>query len=354
MNTTLACVFPQTLPDADFVFPLLQVFDGVVHLQAVENEPLETDSVYLRQCLESGKLHPFAPVPLGEERQRFLALVEDMRRHGADYISQLSMLTVAGLQRGDQAESSQALVTDLLKRSDIRSREKEQIRLWQARLMLKLGEWHDRQQADIATALGAIASRQESLLQQLREEDDDSFALTAEIAGHSREEETMQRNRLKAWGRLALHGQDLAAAMPITRHAASLDLLQEIFEKRAATPAKPLFRLDLPLLPGTAQPGAPLIEQLPELKAALAQLAGPCTPDQAAALAERMNENDLSWQTLLEKSYPEAVHERCQLELVYFPGISASQLLREGCAGEYRSTSNSGDASGCCIGLLSE
>ena len=130
MNTTLACVFPQTLPDADFVFPLLQVFDGVVHLQAVENEPLETDSAYLRQCLEAGKLHPFAPAPLGEERQRFLALVEDMRRHGADYISQLSMLTVAGLQRSDQVESSQALVTDLLKRSDIRSREEEQVRLW--------------------------------------------------------------------------------------------------------------------------------------------------------------------------------------------------------------------------------
>ena len=98
MNTTLACVFPQTLPDADFVFPLLQVFDGVVHLQAVENEPLETESAYLRQCLESGKLHPFAPVPLGEDRRRFLTLVEDMRRHGADYIAQLSMLTVAQSQ----------------------------------------------------------------------------------------------------------------------------------------------------------------------------------------------------------------------------------------------------------------
>lgn len=354
MNTTLACVFPQTLPDADFVFPLLQVFGGVVHLQAVENEPLETYSAYLRQCLESDKLHPFAPIPLGEERQRFLALVEDMRRHGADYISQLSMLTVAGMQRNEQVESSQALVTDLLKRSDIRSREEEQIRLWQARLMLKLGEWHDRQQADIATALGDISSRQESLLQQLREEDDDSFALTTEIAGHSREEETMQRNRLKAWVRLALHSQDLPDAMPITCHASILDLLQELFEKRASTTAKPLARLDLPLLPGTAGPGMPLIEQLPDLKAALAALALPCPPDQAMALAQRLRENHVSWQALLERSYPEAAHGRCQLELVYFPGISASQLLREVCAGEQRSASNSGDTNGCCIGLLSE
>ncbi len=353
MNTTLACVFPQTLPDADFVFPLLQVFDGVVHLQAVENEPLETDSDYLRQCLESGKLHPFAPAPLGEERQRFLALVEDMRRHGADYISQLSMLTVAGLQRSEQVESSQALVTDLLKRSDIRSREEEQVRLWQARLMLKLGECHDRQHADIATALDAITSRQQRLLHELREEDDDSFALTAEITGHSREEETMQRNRLKAWIRLALHAQDLPAALPITCHAAILDLLQEIFEKRSTTAAKPLASLPLPLLPGTAEPGVPLIEQLPELKAALKALTLPCPPEQVTALAQRLGENHDSWLALLERNYPETEHGRCQLQLVYFPGISASQLLREVCGGEQQSASSSTEPSGCCIGLLS-
>ena len=290
MNTTLACVFPQTLPDADSIFPLLQVFDGVVHLQAVENEPLETESAYLRQCLESGRLSPFAPIPLGEDRQRFLALVEDMRRHGADYIAQLSMLTVAGLQRSDQVESSQALVTDLLKRSDIRSREEEQVRLWQARLMLKLAEWHDRQQADIATALGEISSRQESLLHQLREEDDESFALTAEIAGHSRGEETMQRNRLKAWVRLALHAQDLPAALPITCHAAVLDQLQELFEKRTATTAQPLAWLALPLLPGAMQPGEPIIARMPELKATLAALAQPCPPDQATKLAQQLSE----------------------------------------------------------------
>ena len=354
MNTTLACVFPQTLPDADFVFPLLQVFDGVVHLQAVENEPLETNSAYLHQCLESGKLHPFAPVPLGENRQRFLALVEDMRRHGADYISQLSMLTVAGLQRSEQVESSQDLVTDLLKRSDIRSREEEQVQLWQARLMLKLGEWHDRQQADIATALGDITSRQQRLLQELREEDDNSFALTAEITGHSREEEAMQRNRLKAWIRLALHAQDLPAALPITSHAAVLDLLQEIFEKRSTTAAKPLAGLALPLLSGTAAAGAPLIEQLPELKAALAALTLPCPPEQATALAQRLHAQHVAWQALLERNYPEAEHGRCQLQLVYFAGISTSQLLREVCGGEQRATNSSAEASGCCIGLLSE
>lgn len=354
MNTTLACVFPETRPDAGFVFPLLQVFDGVVHLQAVENEPLETDSTYLRQCQEAGMLRPLSPVPLGDDRQRFLALVEDMRRHGADYISQLSMLTVAGLQRNEQVESSQALVADLLKRSDIRSREAEQMRLWQSRLILKLGEWHDRQQADIDTALGEISARQESLLHALREEDDAPFSLTAEMTEHRRETATMLRHRLKAWCRLAVHDQHLPAGIPITRHAAVLDQLQEMCEQRQTIPAKSLAQLDLPRLPLTAQPGTPLIDHMPALKSTLAQLALPCTHERASLMAQHLAEHQHQWQVLLERTYAEAVHGRCRLELVFFPGISASQLLGEGCAEEQPAANTNRDTTGCCIGLLGE
>ena len=354
MNTTFACLFPETLPDAGFVFPLLQVFDGVVHLQAVENEPLETDSPYLRQCVEAGTLRPFSPSHLGEDRPRFLALVEDMRRHGADYISQLSMLTVAGLQRNEQMETSQALVADLLKRSDIRTREEEQTRLWQSRLVLKLGEWHDRQQADIDTALGEIIARQESLLQELREEEDSSFALTTEIAEHRRETETMLRHRLKAWYRLALHNQNPLPGIPITRHAAILDQLQEMFEKRQAIQAKSLATLQLPQLPLDAKLGTPLIDQLPALKEILAQLALPCTPEQASTLAQQLAVHQDQWQALVEGTYPEAEHEHCRLELVFFPGVSTNELLEAGCAGGQGTERSSAGATGCCIGLLSE
>ena len=100
MNTILACVFPETLPDEGLLFPLVQVFEQVVHMQAVENEPQENDSDFVRHCREQGRLQTFTPAPLGEQRLRFMALVEDMRRRGADYTVQLSMLTLAGTASG--------------------------------------------------------------------------------------------------------------------------------------------------------------------------------------------------------------------------------------------------------------
>ena len=43
MNNVIACVFPDTCPNEDLLFPLVQVFDQLVYLQAVEDEPLEKD-----------------------------------------------------------------------------------------------------------------------------------------------------------------------------------------------------------------------------------------------------------------------------------------------------------------------
>ena len=42
MNNVTACIFPDTLPDEALLFPLVQVFNQLVYLQAVEDEPLGT------------------------------------------------------------------------------------------------------------------------------------------------------------------------------------------------------------------------------------------------------------------------------------------------------------------------
>src|SRR5665647_2121596 len=99
MNNVIACVFPDTCPNEDLFFPLVQVFDQLVYLQAVEDEPLEKDlsTHFTEQLLQQGTLQLFTPVPLGEQRQRFLALTGDMQKRQDDYTSQLSMLTLAGL-----------------------------------------------------------------------------------------------------------------------------------------------------------------------------------------------------------------------------------------------------------------
>lgn len=357
MNKTLACMFPETLPDADFLFPLLQVFDQVVHMQAVENEPIETRSSFVERCISQGRLQALSPSPLSDDqRLRFMALVDDMRRHGADYISQLGMLTLAGLHRGsDQRESSRALVADLLQRTNIREREEEQLLLWQSRLVLKLGEWHDQQQSDIDSALHHIAARQDALLQELREEEDNPFSLTTELAESSREAETLLRQRLKAWCRLFWHGQVEAPGLLVTRHRTVMDLLHEVYEKQYRKPGDTVAILDLPCVtPDKTTCDGPLVGQFPELQQAVAHLSGPVSEDMAKDIRDQFIARTQEWQSLIAQRFPGGASNRCRLELVYFPEISCRRLLLEGFAGGVRSGNqeNAEPEKGCCLGLL--
>jgi len=356
MNTTLACVFPETLPDAGLLFPLVQVFGQVVHMQAVENEPLETEATFVHRCREKGRLRTFTPAPLGEQRQRFMALVTDMQRHGADYTSQLSMLTLAGLHRGgEQRESTHALISDLLQRTDIREKQEEQLQLWQSRLMLKLGEWFDLQQTEIDTTLSHIASRQNALLQELREEDENPFSFTAGLGESTHGSEDMLRHRLKAWTKLCMHDQDQPQGILVTRHDLAMELLQEVYEKLSGQTASALLDLELPLAGDDDTPtNAPLISGLPALQELLLKMMEPLAAEQATAIAAQWANDQDKWQRLLDQHFPPEQAGRCRLELYYFPGISARRLFMEGFGGGMQSgTYNVKNTDeGCCIALL--
>ncbi len=326
-------------------------------MQAVENEPLQTDSEFVRLCLQQGRLQTFTPAPLGEDRQRFMALVEDMRRHGADYTTQLSMLTLAGLNRGgEQRESTHALIADLLQRTDIREKEEQQLQLWQSRLVLKLGEWFDQQQADIDHALERIVSRQNTLLQELREEEEDNpFSLTAGLGESSRASDPLLRHRLKAWARLCFHDQQKPPGLLVTGEAMAMEVLQEVYEKLCKQAAPTLLRLALPLTAGekTKSP-VPLVSSLPELEALVQQLSEPLSAARAGEISTAWAALSNSWQLLLERHFPAADTARGTLELVYFPGISAKRLLLEGFAGSMRIAASTDEETetGCCIGLV--
>jgi len=328
-------------------------------MQAVENESLAPDAGYLSRCLEMGRLGSFTPAPLGPERDRFMALVEDMRRNGADYTTQLSMLTLAGMQRGgQQRESSGSLISDLLKRTDIRTEEVTQLQLWQSRLMLKLGEWFDAQQTDIGNALSHITTRQQDLFQELREEDElPPFSQPSEAGQSSAESASMLKHRLKAWARLYFHDLEQTPRLLITRHDLAMELLQEVYEKIRRQEATALIRLQLPCLALRESPNAqPLLQKLPRLQATLSQLMTPLAPEAATTLADDWKKNQADWEGLLEQEFPQHQAGRCQLEFIYFPNISAKRLMMEGftTGKSDPGTDTTSQEQGCCLALLQE
>ena len=343
MNIVTACIFPETLPSESLLFPLVQVFDQLVYLQAVEDEPLGThqsSSPLAEYLVQQGTLQLFTPAPLGDQRERFLALTGDMQKRRDDYTSQLSMLTLAGLSRRDQAETKNSILTNLLQIGKIDNRnEEEELLLWQSRLMLKLGEFFDAEQAELNEALRNITSRQDDLLAELREETDNPFSLTAGLQDSGHKSDAILQHRLKAWSRLYFHAPPQARPQVfITDNEAVLDTLQEIFEKNHRLNARKIASLELPARRSSAAelPAlVPLIHQCPSLQAAMTALttADAFNPPQMEALTVLFSGCATEWSHGLNTRYPGAEHGRCALDLFLFPETSPRQLFLESFTG---------------------
>jgi len=362
MNKITACVFPETLPDESLLFPLVQVFKQLVYMQAVENEPLGKDTSFTEQLLQQGTVHLFTPIPLGEQRERFLALTDDIQKRRDDYTSQLSMLTLAGMNGRKKTESKNEILATLLQSGNIDSnKEEEDQLLWQSRLMLKLGEFFDAEQADLNEALHNITSRQDDLLAELREETDNPFSLPTRLYDSDYKTEGILQHRLKAWTRLYFRGPaPTQAQVLITCHEAVMDTLVEVFEKNHRQSAIRFASLNLPARrdPSTANSLAsdPLIDKCPSLQAALTALTAVdgITPLKAEEVTKLFIGCAAEWLQCLDARYPAGQYGRCTLDLFLFPAISTRQLFLESFTGGHLAEEEKGltGCSGTIVGLL--
>ena len=337
MKNNIVYIFPDTMPRVEILFPLVQVFTPIVYLRSVENDDPdagEQSSLY-REMIDQGLVRFDCPAPLTENRDRFLQLVHDIRHRRDDYAGQLSNLSLAALGSRKGSESRTSIIGTLLKQTGIKQTKEEEQRamvLWQARLVLKLGELFDREQDELQEHLNTIADREQGLLEKLREEKEQPFSLTRALENRGTVTDGQLRLRLKAWSRLfALGGKQAAGSMFITTDRETMDQLAEqyaLFQKQ------PPDRLVSLLLPG-GRIGAAFSKERDAfreeggqlLDALHAMLQHPDTRDSAAISA--LEGTDSDWGRLLEHHFPATAHSRCTLTLYAVPGIAPAQLFLE-------------------------
>lgn len=334
MNQLTVCIFPESVPREDQIVPLVQTFGKVVHLQAVEDEPLIAPSPAIVEMLQHGHLRLVTPVPLGERRDGFLALVRDMEQRGDDYLSQLARLTLANLHHHTGSESGSSILSSLLQHATIGTQEDEETtqRLWQSRLVLKLGELFDAEQAGVDKAMRDIDRRQDALLQELRQESDDLFTLTDNLEENGRYADTMLSHRLKAWTRLFFHRPaPLGSTVFVTAHSAALDTLVDWYEAERHQSSRQFLSLELPATNDTFEvTNAPLIEACPSLEAALTPVSV-----KGENMAARLRQGAAEWAARLDEIFPQGRNGRGRLDLFAFRGISARHLFLAAFAGEH-------------------
>jgi len=301
------CVFPDTLPKDATLFPLMQFFAEAVYIAAVENDQQGIDELppLAAGLLAQGLLRFHCPAPLGADRERFLSLLKELRQRPADCLS----LTLAGMQGSrEPAESRNAILSAVRRRQSGGAEDKEPAcLLWQARLVLKLGESADQQEEEIRQSLRRIALREQGLLRTLREEEDAGPAAGTELpaAGGCR-----ARMRLKAWRNLLASGsQPLPACVFVT---ADRDAFDGIIEESGAA-AQAVLELPLPAWPA----GGNFAEKIASFRQAAEEL-----------ISGLPNSFDLkAWEALLEQFYPKAEHGRCLLSFHQQDGNSGPEFF---------------------------
>jgi hypothetical protein len=201
MNLLKGLYFPGASPDKELFRTLLCLLDKVVYYQiGAEGEAFASAS-------EAADWEGQAVLPPGEERDRFLAMIRDIKIHAADYYSGF----LAGLAADSLVDRSEASVWQLVAGMHGKSRELGQDpvvteKLWQARLVLKLAEILAEEQADLANGLAEFERQEQAVYVALKGEIDDP-AEVDEIfqpppgLGGDRAVVSV-RHLLKAWGTL--------------------------------------------------------------------------------------------------------------------------------------------------------
>jgi hypothetical protein len=362
-----ACIFPETVPGAEILFPLVQVFAPLVYCQAVEEDEIAAGLASpLRDELErEGLARVHVPAPLGEDRDRFVALIHDLTSRPGDYAAQLKHLSLAGIGRADRSETeSKSSIIGTLMGSGMpgagsKASEEEQL-LWQARLVLKLGEILDADQAALRREMERIEARQEGLLAELRREDRQPFDLTRQLQAQEGQADGMPRLRLKAWSRLFCLGSAVKEdfSVYVTPHQDGFDLLAEEYEREAG-PARPVADILLPARPADSDPLAGR-EELARAGGEYLDVIGRILADPGGAvdgLTPALADPGGLWADLLESVYPEAACGRVLLHLSFFSGVNPCRLFMAAFGrdeGSARGLAQNNDEAGCVIGWLAE
>jgi hypothetical protein len=360
MSVERAYIFPNILPENGLVFPLAQLFDQLIFLRPVEDDLPEIDTPFLPdsekiadQQGSGGCINYSCPVPLAGDRERFLILLQDIRLRPEDYAGHLGNLS-AGLGNMVKPNEQELSIMDtLLHQTGIQARSRDNtpepgkgqeknasaVLLWQARLLLKLGESLDRNQAEIRRDLDRVTRQQDKLFRELRKErktGNEREGELPELAFPSFNTDNeisfkQQRLRLKAWSRLfALSPDQFQSTAFISSSPDTVESLLKHYQQEHAGGAKQLLSLPLPVF-CTEEDDAlrrrdRFQEEAGELIAAIRALSTPPSTSAEQIFSEEFME---TWKDLLERHYPAAEHGRCTLSLYLLSEITPQRLFLE-------------------------
>lgn len=254
--------FPGTALFSAQQYPMF-LLPGKIHiLQPIENMPLSEEQELVDTFIKNDFCQGYTPCPLGENRERFIHLVNDIRNRKDDYAAQLSHLTLAALStsKKEKKESRGDIISALMGSHSVDTPAglEAETEIWQARLVLKLAEILEKEEEELSQSLSILEDHEADILHNLQggddlEDEENPFAdlqqlkksLISQGAGAT-------KNRLRSWARLYQEGQTDAQDIShfITDNRDAAEFLLEKYQDNTGAPATVEATLNIPALTG--------------------------------------------------------------------------------------------------------
>ncbi|TKB08015.1 hypothetical protein [Desulforhopalus sp. IMCC35007] len=267
MNSLKTLIFPATVIHSIRQYPIFLLFDKIHMISPVEAGEIPPTENSTDSFINSGLCQVDTPCPLGENRKRFLHLVADIRNRKDDYAAQLSALTLTAMSSAKDSgeESERAIINGVItpKNKNVEETEKRrEAKLWQARLVLAIGEILDAEEEEIARNLAALEDDTADLFEALHGEMDDPEENSHESSPFSELTELTSKfsavhggnmaKRLTSWTQLFAESNLTDADIFLTTSPDVHDIVAESYNNIAKPGSTPrhLEGLELPGLIG--------------------------------------------------------------------------------------------------------
>ncbi|MBU1564443.1 MAG: hypothetical protein KJ630_02300 [Proteobacteria bacterium] len=343
MNSLNTLYFPATAINSPRLYPIFLLFQNVHLLSPVEDGKESPDSF-----IKSGFCQVHTPCPLGQERNRFLRLVADIKSGTDDYAAQLSALTLAAMTgvptQGEESERS--IIRSLHGTQELprEARAREELeKLWQARLVLAIGELLDQEEEEISLNLAELVDEEKVLFKELQGEDDkeeeeNPFAELTRLEGSLRVNSAGNvKKRYKAWRTLFLAGDMAECEIFLTSGKDSGDILLETYQQQTGQQAPLVASLELPALVGwTGKEAHDTVHAfttknspfLTAMNESFAELTGQTSiPVQQLDLAAPLLSLADAWEKLLAADFPAERFGRIPASFYLLPGLPCATLV---------------------------
>ncbi len=248
-------VFPDTDIFSYDQVPLMLFGSPVIFLELAE--PASEEQISERRIFtESGLCRAHNPAPLGDDRERFLRLVEDIGSRKDDYAAQLSALTVAAMSAGADetgGEKRHQILSSMLGNSPQPSGETGELQrdLWQARLVLAISEILEKEEAELHQELQLLDAQEIEMFKSLQgdaaADETNPFSEVQRIAAHLKQARPQEmKMRFRSWLTLMRAGTLPAVSLFLASSIEAGDQLITEYEKRHEGTVRPILELNLP------------------------------------------------------------------------------------------------------------